>query len=147
MSEDFKNWADVISKAVAAVGIVIAALNYRSQTRTKRSEWLKQLFEKFYEKNDFKQVRKWIESGEIDKKIQAGDGAVTDDEETLTDYLNFFEFIATLRYEGQLKKKDVFNLFDYPLRKLKTSEICMNWINREDYGFEKLRTLLKETGS
>lgn len=144
MSEDFKNWADVISKAVAAIGIVIAALNYRNQTKTKRAEWLRTLFEKFYENESYKDVRRWIESGEINKKTDLDDNKVTEEEEKFTDYLNFFEFIATLESEGQLKMKDVANLFDYYLRKLKTSASCIKWINRSDYGFEKLKTLLKK---
>lgn len=144
MSEAFKDWIDVISKLVAAFGILIAALNYRSQTRTKRAEWLKALFEKFYENERFKDVRRWIESGEIERKINADEATVTEQEEKLTDYLNFFEFIATLEAEGQLRSTDVKNLFDYYLKKLRSSTICSQWINRPDYGFEKLRTLLQK---
>lgn len=144
MDATVKDWIDIVSRLVAAVGILIAALNYRSQTKTKRAEWLKTLFEKFYENEKFKEVRKWIESGEIEKRIQPDDFVVTEDEEKLTDYLNFFEFIATLEAEGQLKKTDVNNLFDYYLKKLKGSASCLAWINRPDYGFEKLRTLLQK---
>lgn len=143
MSQDFKDWIDVISKTMAAVGIVIAALNYRKQTKTKRAEWLKELFEKFYEQKEFKEVRKWLENGDIEKKINL-DETVSEDEEKFSDYLNFFEFIATLESEGQLKQKDVSNLFDYYLKKLSESPVSMSWIERKDYGFEKLRTLLKK---
>ena len=127
---------DVVSKLVAAIGILIAALNYRSQTRTKRAEWLKALFEKFYENERFKEVRKWIESGEVEKKIRPNDKMVSDEEEKLTDYLNFFEFIATLEAEGQLHKNDVNNLFDYYLKKLKGSAICYDWINDQTMGLK-----------
>jgi hypothetical protein len=144
MDQTFKDGIDVVSKLVAAVGILIAALNYRSQTKTKRAEWLKALFEKFYENENFKEVRKWIESGEIEKRIQPDDFVVTKDEEKLTDYLNFFEFIATLEAEGHLKSSDVNNLFDYYLKKLKYSAACLSWIKRPEYGFEKLRTLLQK---
>jgi hypothetical protein len=82
MNQDFKDWADVISKAVVAIGVIIAALNYRNQTKTKRAEWLKELFEKFYEEKEFKEVRKWLESGEIEKKIHL-DQSVSEDEEKL----------------------------------------------------------------
>lgn len=116
MNQNLKDWIDIISKTVAAIGIVIAALNYRKQTQTKRAEWLKDLFEKFYEGTEYKEVRKWFESGDIEKKIKPHPD-VTQDDEKLTDYLNFFEFIATLESEGQLKQKDVSNLFDYYLKK------------------------------
>lgn len=143
MNQNLKDWIDVLSKVIAAVGILIAALNYRSQTKTNRAEWLKALFEKFYENDRFKEVRGWIESGEIERKIAIDDKALTPEEEKLTDYLNFFEFIATLEAGGQLKRQDVENLFDYYLRKLKSSAVCAEWIGRTDYGFEKLRTLLR----
>lgn len=144
MNQGFKDWIDIASKLIAAFGILIAALNYRSQTKTKRAEWLKALFEKFFENERFKEVRRWIESGEIDKKVIASEGMVTAEEEKLTDYLNFFEFIATLEAEGQLKMSDVTNLFEYYLKKLQSSSICKDWISRPDYGFEKLRTLLQK---
>ncbi len=143
MSQNIKDWIDVISKIIAAIGIIIAALNYRKQTKTKRAEWLKELFEKFYEQKEYKEVRKWFESRDIEKKINL-DETVSDDEEKFTDYLNFFEFIATLESEGQLTSKDVTNLFDYYLKKFKSSPASMAWIENEDYGFEKLRTLIKK---
>ena len=142
MNQSLKDWVDVLSKGLAAVGILIAALNYRSQTKTKRAEWLKTLFEKFYENERFKDVRRWVDSGEIEAKVTAGASGVSADEEKLTDYLNFFEFIATLEAEGQLRKTDVANLFDYYLRKLTESSVCRQWIDNREYGFEKLRTLL-----
>lgn len=144
MSQSFKDWMDVLSKLVASFGILIAALNYRSQTRTKRAEWLKALFEKFYENERFKEVRRWIESGEIELKVKEGTSGVSIEEEKLTDYLNFFEFISTLEAEGQLRKADVENLFDYYLRKLNASPACRQWIANPEYGFEKLRTLLQK---
>lgn len=144
MNQSVKDIFDVVAKLTAGGGIVFAAFNYRNQTRTKRAEWLKSLFEKFYEKNEFKEVRKWIESGEIENKINNDDNSVTDEEEKVADYLNFFEFIANLESDRQLKRKDVNNLFEYYLRKIKNSEKCMDWINRKDYGFEKLRNLLSK---
>jgi hypothetical protein len=144
MNQVFKDWVDIIYKAAVAIGVIIAALNYRNQTKTKRAEWLRTLFEKFYENENYKEIRKWIESDEICTKINLTDVTISEADEKFTDYLNFFEFIATLESEGQLKEKDVRNLFDYYLRKLKTSAICIDWIERKDYGFEKLRTLLKK---
>jgi exonuclease III len=144
MDTNLKYLLDIIIKDIALIGVYIAAINYRSQRIIKRGEWLKALFEKFYENENYKEVRKWIESGDINKKINIEDNVVTNEEEKFTDYLNFFEFIATLEIDGHLKLKDVLNLFDYYLRMLKTLPVCMNWIERKYYGFEKLRTLLKK---
>lgn len=141
MDQSFKDWADVIAKMIAATGVVIGALSYRQQARTKRAEWLKALFEKFYEKEEFKEVRRWIESGEIDAKINL-DPTVSLEEEKVTDYFNFFELIATLESNNQLRISDVKNLFEYYLNKIKSSDKCMSWVSNSNYGFEKLRNLL-----
>ena len=143
MEQYLKDCVDVVAKLFAAAGVFIGGLSYRRQAKTKRAEWLKALFEKFYEKEEFKDVRRWIESGEIERKINI-DSTVSKEEEKVADYLNFFEFIATLKTDNQLKRRDVLNLFEYYLRKIKASEGCMDWINNEGYGFEKLRNLLGE---
>ena len=138
-----KDWIEILSKVFLSFGVVVAGISYRSQVQTRRGEWLKSLFEKFYEQSQFKEVRKWIESGEIEKKINL-ENSVSKQEEQVTDYLNFFEFVAMLYEGGQLRKKDLFNLFEYYLRKLKTSHASMSWINNHEYGFEKLRNLLNK---
>lgn len=143
MDQNLKDWIDVVAKVFAAAGVFIGGLSYRKQTKTKRAEWLKALFEKFYEREEFKDVRRWIESGEIENKIDTGT-TVSKEEEKIADYLNFFEFIATLKTDNQLTRKDVLNLFEYYLRKIKASEKCMGWVNNKAYGFEKLRNLLGE---
>lgn len=138
---EFKDYVQLGSAVFVGTGVMIAAFSYRHQTRTRRAEWMKILFEKFYETETFKEVRQWIESGEIEKKIKPG-LKVSGADEKLADYLNFFEFVAVLKSDSQLKFRDISNMFDYYLRKLKNSEAVMNWIQDESYGFEKLRNLL-----
>ena len=142
MNISIQDIVDIVSKLVAAIGILIAALNYRSQTRTKRAEWLKSLFQMFYEKNDYKEVRVWLDSGELEKKVNIKNSPITKDDEKFTDFLNFFEFIAKLEEEKQLKLGDVKDMFEYYLKRLNNSTISSQWIN--EYGFEKLRTLLQK---
>lgn len=102
------------------------------------------LFEKFYETNNYKDVRKWLDNGEIEKKINLNKISISDDEEKFTDFLNFFEFIADLQEEKQVSLKDVTNLFDYYLREIKSSSVCTAWIKNEKYGFEKPDSLLNK---
>ncbi len=142
MDQNYKDWVDISIKALALVGVYIAAINYRSQRIIKKGEWLQSLFEKFYESDNYKQVRRWIDNQEIEKKINLDDSVISDDKEKFTDFLNFFEFIATLEAEHQISTKDVINLFDYYLRKIKSSSICITWIKK--YGFEKLNSLLNK---
>lgn len=144
--ENILHWVQIVFYITATFGVIVSWQTFRANQKVKRGEWLRSLFEKFYENENFKEVRRWLESGEVDTKINPDDIVVTQNEEKLTDYLNFFEFIATLESDGQLKYADVSNLFDHYLKKLKNSAVCMHWINREDYGFEKLRTLLLKNG-
>ena len=100
------------------------------------------MYEKFYENTTYKEVRRWLDNKEIEKKINSDDNFVTDDDEKFTDFLNFFEFIANLENEHQITTTDVLNLFDYYLRQIKQSAVCMQWIKK--YGFEKLDSLLNK---
>ena len=135
-------WLDLLLKILAVSGVVVAALSYRNQTKFKKGEWLKSLYEKFYENNSYKEVRRWLENKEVDQKINSEDNIATDDDEKFTDFLNFFEFIANLEEENQIKLRDVKNLFDYYLKLLKLSPVSMEWIQK--YGFEQLDLLLKK---
>jgi hypothetical protein len=120
--------------------VYVAAINYRSQRIIKKGEWLKSLFEKFYESPTYKEVRRWLDNKELETKINSDDNSVTDNDEKFTDFLNFFEFIANLEQDHQITRPDVVNLFDYYLRQIKKSPVCMEWIKK--YGFEKLDALL-----
>ena len=142
---DYKNWIDIVIKIIALIGVYIAAINYRSQRIIKKGEWLKSLYEKFYENATYKEVRRWLDNKEIETKINLDDNSISEDDEKFTDFLNFFEFIANLEDEGQISPKDVLNLFDYYLRKIKQSPICKQWI--KSYGFEKLEGLLNKIKS
>lgn len=139
---DIKDWVDIIIKTIALIGVYIAIINYRSQRIIKRGEWLKSLFEKFYENETYKLVRRWLDNNELKTRINSNDNTISDDEEKFTDFLNFFEFIANLEHEGQISTSDVSNLFDYYLKKIKQSSVCLEWISK--YGFEKLSTLLNK---
>lgn len=142
MDTCLKDWIDLSIKALGLVAIVIAALGYYKQSKIKKGEWLQLLFEKFYESENYKQVRRLIDNQEIEKKISLDDSTISDDEEKLTDFLNFFEFIATLENQRQISQTDVVNLFEYYLKKIKHSTVCMQWISK--YGFEKLANLLNK---
>jgi hypothetical protein len=143
MSPEFKDWIDVSAKLFAGAGVFIAALNYRKQVRIKRGEWLKSLFEKFYENQLYKDVRDWVDNNELEQKIKGNNVAeVRINQEKFTDFLNFFEFIGILYYRKELKLEQVNELFDYYLKKIKTDASCNEWIDA--YGFEKLRNLLNK---
>ena len=61
------------------------------------------------------------------------------------DYLNFFEFVASLWKLGQLRKGEVEMMFEYYLRDLAKKPEVMRFIEKE--GFERLQELIAEITS
>ncbi len=131
----------IIFWGLTSIGLWFAWLTYRKDQKIKKGEWLKSLFEKFYEDDRYKEVRKWLDSDELTNKVSPDDSAISKEDESFTDFLNFFEFIAKLEFDGYLTQQDIKDMFDYYLKKLKESEVSLKWI--EDYGFEKLKNMLK----
>lgn len=135
-------WIEWTAKVVGPLGTgvaaIIAAVNYLNQTKIKRAEWVKSLFEKFFETPIYKEVRGWLDYDELTEKLTGPDQRAN--EEKFTDFLNFFEFIGVLYSRGQIKEKEVDEVFDYYLKKIKDDPNCRVWIDR--YGFEKLKALL-----
>ena len=140
----WKEWIELIVKVLTGfggLGFFIAALSYKSQIRIKQAEWLKSLYEKFFESAIYKEARVWLDYGHLHGKLTVADVAVREaNEEKFTDFLNFFEFIGVLHDSGHLTFKQVYEVFDYYLKKIKSDEDCQDWI--EKYGFEKLKALL-----
>jgi hypothetical protein len=138
------NWIDLIAKVMAGLGglgFFIAAFSYRNQVRIRQAEWLKSLFEKFFENSTYKEVRSWLDYGVLRERLSVGDAGLRQkNEEKFTDFLNFFEFIGVLHSRGHLPLEQVWDVFDYYLQKIGKDEDCREWI--EKYGFEKLKGLL-----
>jgi len=135
-------WIIKLAAGVGAlVAVIVAVVNYRAQTRLKQAEWLKSLFEKFFEDSNYKEVRMWLDYGHLhDRLTVEGQRFREINEEKFTDFLNFFEFLAVLHARKHLTKEQVFDVFDYYLKKIKEDPDCQKWIN--EYSFEKLKALL-----
>src|ERR1700754_1695698 len=142
----WKEWIDLIVKVLAGfggLGFFIAAFSYKSQIRIKQAEWLKSLYEKFFESSIYKEVRGWLDYGHLHEKLTVADVAVREaNEEKFTDFLNFFEFIGVLYEHKHLTIEQVVDVFDYYLGKIKGDADCQEWIGQ--YSFEKLKALLDQ---
>ena len=139
-------WIEWFAKVIGALGtgagVLVAAINYRNQVRIKRAEWIKSLFEKFFESETYKEVRGWLEYGELHGKLVIADEEEKQmNEEKFTDFLNLFEFIGVLYSRKQLTFIEVCDVFDYYLKKIDADEDCTFWIDK--YGFRKLKALLE----
>jgi len=115
----------------------------------RRAEWLASLYERFYLNVDFKKTRALLDydSPERTKLLKCME---TDPEnastlEPLVDYLNFFEFVASLWKLKQLKTNEVRMMFEYYIKNPAESPELMNFIRRE--GFERLEELIGKIAS
>lgn len=139
----------VISIVGAVLGGGFTIYTYHRSVKLRRAEWLFALYEKFYEQSHYKRMR-WILDYEPEaelKELYSGLETTGNDElcESLVDYLNFFEFIASLYWLGQIEIREVRMLFEYYLKTLKKHKPVMVFISKQ--GFESLDRLLGTLGS
>src|SRR5947208_14450538 len=101
-------WIQTSFYFFAAIGIWLSWKTFKANQRIRRAEWLRSLFEKFYESGNYKEVRRWLDFEDLLQKELGSDIAhIRNDEEhlkeeKLADYLNFFEFIAALEKLKQI---------------------------------------------
>ena len=132
-----------VAGAAALIAVLVAVVNYRHQTKLKQAEWLKSLFEKFFEGPAYKEVRVWLDYSMLHERLTVSDAALRmANEEKFTDFLNFFEFIGVLYSRKHLSLEQVYAVFDYYLKKIAADADCREWIDQ--YSFEKLKALLSK---
>ncbi len=140
-------WLDLILKISAILGGALAVLTFWRAASVRRAEWLSNLHAKFFETASYKQIRRALDSSEASTELSQLRADIASDEtselvEGFVDYLNFFEFVASLRKLRQLKTKEIIMLFDYYLRLLGKHDFVRSYIR--EHGFEELEALLKE---
>jgi hypothetical protein len=77
-----------ITGTVAAIG---ALWVYRNNSKRERARWAESLYARFFEKPELKTVRDQLDCMAGDTTVAQ---PVTQESSALTDYLNFFEFVA-----------------------------------------------------
>jgi hypothetical protein len=132
-----------LPQLVAVVAALLALVTYRRNAKTKRAEWLLTLHAKFFEAPNYKRIRSILdyeqpELATLRERVSSGD--YDDLSELLVDYLNFFEFIASLWKLGQLEIEEVALLFEYYLNNLAAHRFIADYI--ATYGFDNLKDLL-----
>lgn len=132
---------------------LVGFLAFRNQLRLQKIKWLQELYADFYSSDRYKQVRQRIDFEDIDSLIfllQKSDNdpkSLTQEERTevdqLTDYLNFFEWIAFLEKKKQFSFEDLDDLFKYYLVRLlqvDKGQHLRKYI--KENGYEQLHRLL-----
>ena len=132
--------AERISSLLAAAGVLGAVRIYYRKVALERATWLSSLYSKFYEAPDLKRIRKVLDDNPPD--APQVEELVRNEDPDLTDYLNFFEFMAYLEVRGQLSRSDVAALFDYYLRLLSKHKDVREYVVEGRNGYDYLKKLL-----
>jgi len=140
--------------AIGLAGLAVwARQSYRRQVNVEQMRWLQQLYDGFYNSDHYKSIRRMIDFDELDQTLdllRRGDAdphqlslperAQVDE---LTDYLNFFEWLAFLEEEKQLTFTQLDTMFGYYLARL--LQVDKNRQLRkyiQEKGYEQLNGLL-----
>jgi hypothetical protein len=131
----------ICSYVAGATAALFSYFVYRSNSRRERARWVENLYSRFFEKNELKQVRDALDCAADDAQVNA---LVQEEGAAWTDYLNFFELVAYLRESEQLEEADVTALFQYYLGCMHRHRAVMAYVNDETKGFKYLRKLISK---
>jgi hypothetical protein len=130
---------------VALGGGAFAVVSYHRAQKQRRAEWLDGLYTRFYEQGQYKRIRRILDYGTEpdlgDLRTAIEQGAPSDAAEQLVDYLNFFEFLGSLRDMGQLSEKEISMLFEYYVSRLNDHQFVVTFVDTQ--GFERLSAMMK----
>ena len=132
----------ILSYMAGAAAAVSAVFVYRNNSRRERARWVEDLYSRFFEKGELKQVRDVLDCNSDDEKVNA---LVTEEGSAWTDYLNFFELVAYLQESKQVAAVAVKALFEYYIGCLKKHKDVVAYIRNESKGFKHLRRMLQES--
>ena len=140
-------WLDIGVKAFTIIGGALAIIAFWRTTKIRRAEWLSNLHAKFFEGTSYKRIRRILDSSDKDTELSQLRRELAADQnselaEEFVNFLNFFEFVASLQKFGQIRVSEIEMLFEYYLRLLCRHEFVRGYI-REN-GFEELDSLLRK---
>ncbi len=128
----------------AGIGGAISIYIYYRNSKLQRAQWLYSLFEKFFYESRYAEIRQLLDY-DNEQEINRLRETLTSHseaqlEEKLVDYLNFFEFIASLWGLRQLSIREIRMMFNYYIRQLGEYDFVMKYLQNE--GFEGLAGLV-----
>lgn len=136
----WKTVAEIVYYGSAILAALGALFIYRRNSRLERVKWLSALYDKFFESDRYKETRDILDTPANSDRVNE---LVIKEEAKFTDYLNFFEFVAILTVNKQLREREVNDLFNYYLECLKRHDRVRGYISSEENGYERLRKLLE----
>jgi hypothetical protein len=129
------------SSVAGIIAVFWALWVYHNNSRRERARWTESLYARFYERTELKAVREMLDCKSGSAEVSS---LVAEEPAALTDYLNFFEFMAYLEKSRQLSKADMKALFDYYLKCLSRHKELSAYIQDPQDGFENLRRILSD---
>ena len=148
-NEDLSFYIPWITVILASITIILTVFGYLINKRgalLQKNQWHSQLFRQFYVEDTYKEMRYILDFKPQDKidqlKAALQPGSSDKISEPFYDYLNFFEFIASMWKAKQIEYDEILNLFKYYLVILNKESFVRDKIDR--MGFEFLNTLLSE---
>jgi hypothetical protein len=129
----------ILSSIAGIVAAFWALWVYGNNSRRERARWAESLYTRFYEKPELKTIRDQLDCAAGDATVAR---LVTEETPALTDYLNFFEFVAYLQSSKQLSGTDVQALFGYYLDCLRRHKDVVGYIRNKEKGFEYLSQIM-----
>ena len=143
-----KQYGQYITIFLGLITAILAILGYKINKRAailQKNQWHSQLFKQFYIDETYKEMRYILDFKPKDKFNQLLESLKPDSYDRISeqffDYLNFFEYIASMCEAKQVDFNEVLNLFQYYLDILRKESFIRTEIKEE--GFEFLFTFLK----
>lgn len=138
------NVATTVGTVAGILGGGFALWTFVHASRTRRAEWLASLHEQFFETDRYVNVRRVLDYRSDPEYSELRTAVATEQPHKLADelyrYLNFFEFLASLRQLQQISDQEILSLFEYDLRMLGDHEFVVAALKPQ--GFEHLADLL-----
>lgn len=131
---------DLVQAIVVCVGVVVTVATYRRNSKLQRAEWIYRLYTQFYEGDRFKPIRRVIDYEKKEELAQLEADLATDVDsdlhESFVDYLNFFEFICIQIKDGTVRRREVYDMFEYYLGRMNDYPFVVGYA--EEFGYENL---------
>jgi gamma-glutamylcyclotransferase (GGCT)/AIG2-like uncharacterized protein YtfP len=133
--------AEIFMNLATGSAALFALWTYRRSAALERAKWIKELYEKFYERPDLKEIRDTLDAQDPSEVLRL----VQEEGAAFTDYLNFFEFLGYLVSSRQISRQEVVDLFEYYIRRIEENPPVLAYVNDPSKGYEKLQRLLRMT--
>jgi len=135
-----KECFEIAFYGVSIAAVIASAWTYRRNSSRERSQWLYELYMRFWDEESLQKMRLHIDGGNLSFVRNEDPGLMP----ALDNYLNFFEFVAFRWKKRELPEKEIDSMFGYFLKQIGEDPDFRMYLNK--YGYEQLSALLDKLG-